>query len=446
MKFTEEDQESALSANYTIRLVENWPELSSKEKVDLFNSLPHGEAEELFYSLSAEDQWELLALLAPYERRHWLRSLPPDDLADLVQAAPEDQKYDILRSLDDKRSGEVMALLAYAEDEAGGLMTPLFLRLKPDMTMEQAIHYLRLQVNSPVGGSGYAYVLDPDQVLVGVISLKELLLAPKTARIQDIMSTKLTMLTETIDQEDVGRIFAESGLHALPVVDHDGRMKGVVTIDDAVEAVAEEATEDIQKMGGMEALEHPYLKVSFFEMIRKRIGWLAILFVGETLTASAMSYYEEHISKVVALALFIPLIISSGGNSGSQASTLIIRALALKEIRLKDWKMVFLRELASGLTFGLVLSLICLLRIVFWPSAQTIYGDHYLLIGIVVSLSVAGVVIWGTVTGAMLPFILRGVGLDPASASTPFVATLVDVTGVTIYFSIAALILGGSLL
>jgi magnesium transporter len=233
---------------------------------------------------------------------------------------------------------------------------------------------------------------------------------------------------------------------ALPVVDDQGTMKGIVTIDDIVTVVEEEATEDIQKLGGLEALDAPYFSTSFIEMIKKRAGWLVILFFGETFTASAMSHYEGAITKAVVLAVFIPLIISSGGNSGSQASTLIIRAMALGQIKLKDWWRVFFKEIVTGMMLGLFLGALGLLKILFWPNTQSVYGEFYQLIGLTVGISLVGVVLLGSVTGSMLPFILKRFNLDPATASAPFVATLVDVSGLVIYFTVASIILKGSLL
>ena len=233
---------------------------------------------------------------------------------------------------------------------------------------------------------------------------------------------------------------------AVPVVDAEGRIKGIVTVDDIVDVVREEATEDIQKIGGTEALDAPYLDVGCVEMLRKRAGWLTVLFVGELLTATAMAYYEDRIARAVVLALFIPLIISSGGNAGSQATTLVIRAMGMGEVRLRDWWRVFRREFGTGLALGVILGAIGLLRVLLWPARDELYGEHYLLIGYTLSLSLVGVVLWGALAGSMLPFLLRRLGFDPASASAPFVATLVDVTGLVIYFSVATALLTGTVL
>jgi magnesium transporter len=260
------------------------------------------------------------------------------------------------------------------------------------------------------------------------------------------MRTQVTTIPEQMDQEAVSHLFAQSHMVAIPVVDENGRMKGIVTVDDVVDVVQEEATEDMQKAGAVEVLDAPYLQVGLGRMIRKRVGWLSVLFLSEMLTASAMGYFEKEIARAVVLALFVPLIISSGGNSGSQASTLVIRAMALGEVRLRDWWRVIRREFVAGLVLGLVLGCIGFLRIVSWEAVFHTYGTHYLGVAATVAASLIGVVLWGSLAGSMLPFILRRLGFDPASASAPFVATLVDVSGLVIYFTVAALILRGTLL
>jgi magnesium transporter len=292
----------------------------------------------------------------------------------------------------------------------------------------------------------YAYALDSQQRLLGVVSLRELFQAQPSKLVRDVMRTELITVHEEMDQEAVSRLFSSHNLAAIPVVDSQGRMKGIVTIDDIVDVVEEEATEDIQKVGGMEALEAPYLETKLGSMIKKRVGWLTVLFLGELLTASAMAFFEDEIAKAVMLALFVPLIVSSGGNSGSQASTLIIRAMALGEIQFRDVPRVLKREIASGLALGLTLGVLGFSRIVIWHWIADAYGDHYVLIGLTVGFSLIGVVLAGTLFGSMLPFALRKLGADPASASAPFVATLVDVVGLLMYFGTAVALLSGTLL
>jgi len=276
------------------------------------------------------------------------------------------------------------------------------------------------------------------------VSLRLLFTSRPEKQVQEIMAKGKDLVTipDTMDQEEITRIFSKKEHVALPVVDREGRMQGIVTIDDVVKVVEEETTEDFQKIGGMEALDAPYFKISFTEMIRKRAGWLLALFIGEMFTATAMGYYKTEIERAVVLTMFLPLIISSGGNSGSQATTLIIRAMALGDVRLRDWWRVCFKEIASGLVLGLILGAVGLVRIFFWPWRESMYGPNYGLISITVSISLIGVVLWGTLIGSMLPFLLRKIGFDPAAASAPFVATLVDVTGLVIYFSVASAVLG----
>lgn len=427
-------------------LLAAWPALSPADRQSAFQNLSRPEAEDLFLSLPTRHQAEILLSLPPAERRSWIRLLPPDDAADLIQEVPPEEREGFLALLDDATRQQVSGLLAYAEDAAGGLMNPHYARLRPEMTVSEAIAYLRKYAAEHRDTTYYAYVLDENQKLLGVLSFRELFAAGPNQRVADCMRTDLVTVREDQDQEEVSRLFAQHHFLALPVVDQEGRMKGVVTIDDIVDVVQEEATEDIQKIGGSEALDLPYFATDFLTLVRKRGAWLTALFLGEMLTATAMGHFEEEIARAVVLALFVPLIISSGGNSGSQASTLIIRAMALGEVRLRDWWRVIRRELASGLALGSLLALIGVLRISIWQWAFGLYGEHWQLVAVTVGFALIGVVTWGTIVGSMLPFILRRLGFDPASASAPFVATLVDVTGLIIYFTIASVVLRGTLL
>jgi len=424
---------------------EEWRQLSLEQRLAAFRALDAGEEDDFFLGLDARDQAELILALPENERRLWIRLLAPDDAADVVQVAPPSDREYLLSQLDPSTRREVNALLAYAEDEAGGLMNPRFARLRPEMTVDEAIAYLRRQA-STVETIYYAYAVDNEQRLLGVVTFRDLFSSERSKTVQDVMRTKFISATEDMDQEEVARLFEDHALLAIPVVDSAGRMKGIVTVDDIVDVVEEEASEDIQRVGGMEALDAPYMKTGFWLLVRKRAGWLSILFVGEMLTATAMSYYEHQIARAVVLAVFIPLIISSGGNSGSQATTLVIRAMALGEVRLRDWFRVVRREISAGLVLGTILAAIGLTRILLWQAVSGTYGPHYLRLGLTVSFSLLGVVLFGTIAGSMLPFLLRRVGLDPASASAPFVATLVDVTGLIIYFTVASAVLRGTLL
>ncbi|HVF62118.1 MAG TPA: magnesium transporter [Thermoanaerobaculia bacterium] len=427
-------------------LEDAWRVLSLEDRVEGFEILPPAEAEEFLRALDARDIAELMAALPPGRRRLWMRFLEPDDAADVLQAAEPELREELLAVLDEPTRKEVRALAAYAEDEAGGLMNPRYARVRPEMTTDEAIGYLRRQSRERVETIYYVYVLDAQQHLLGVVSLRELFSAPGDARMHDLLHADLVTITEETDQEEVSQLLAKHDLLALPVVDHEGRMKGIVTFDDVADVVVEEATEDIQKLGGSAALTEPYLEAGLGKMVSKRAGWLSALFLGEMLTTSAMASFEGEIAKAVVLALFVPLIISSGGNSGSQASTLIVRALALGEVRLRDWWRVIRREVVAGVCLGSILGVIGFARVVLWDAAFHAYGGHGTALALTVAVSLLGVVLWGTLVGSMLPLVLDRLGFDPASASAPFVATLVDVTGLLIYFTAASLLLKGSLL
>jgi magnesium transporter len=421
-----------------------WPELPEVERTTRFSQLSRQESVDFFRELPAADQVSLLSQLPPAERRLWSRELPPDDAADCLQAAASPLRDEILGYLDEPTRREVVALLAYGEDEAGGLMNPRYARLRPDMRIDEAFAYLRRQALERTGTLYYAYVLDARQRLIGVISVRELLAAPPDRTVAEVMRRDVISVSDQTDQEEVGRLLARHDLVAIPVVDGEGRVEGVISVDDVLDVVREEATEDIHRLGGTQPLDEPYLRTPLASMIVRRGGWLSALFLGEMLTASAMSRYQDDIARSVALALFVPLIISSGGNSGSQATTLVIRAMAVGEVRLRHWWRVLSREATVGLALGLLLAAFGLARILAWQGAFGSYGDQALPLATIVAASLVGVVLWGSVSGAMLPFVLRRIGLDPASASAPLVATVVDVTGIILYFSVARAVLAGA--
>jgi magnesium transporter len=393
--------------------------------------------------MSARHPIELVLALPDEERRSWLRSLAPDDAADLIQGAPKPERPSLIEALDPWPRAEVQALLAYKEDEAGGLMSPRFARLRPDMTIDEAIAYLRRQAGQ-VETVYDAYVLNEDQRLLGVVSLRDLLSAPRDQVVRHVMRTSFQSVSEQDRQEAVSKLIADHRLLAIPVVNRKGIMQGIVTIDDAMQVQRVAADEQLQRVGGMEALDGPYLATSFGRMLRKRAGWLSALFLGEMLTATAMGFFEQEIARAVVLALFIPLIISSGGNSGSQAATLLIRAMALGEVQFRDVWQVLRRELAAGLGLGAVLCVIGVLRILVWHGVWGSYGEQFGRVALTVGVSLIGVVVWGTLAGSMLPIFLRFCRIDPASASAPAVATLVDVSGLIIYFSVAKVFFLGS--
>lgn len=325
-------------------------------------------------------------------------------------------------------------------------MTPEYISLSPQMTATEALEHIR-KVGRDKETLNVVYIVDDHGKLVEDLRLGSLVLADPSLRVTQIADPALVSVLATQDREEVLKLFEKYDRVALPVTDADGHMLGIVTVDDMLDVSESEATEDIQKIGGMEALDAPYMQVGIRAMIRKRGGWLSALFLGEMLTATAMTYFQNEIARAVVLALFVPLIISSGGNSGSQAASLIIRALALQELKLRDWFRVLRREVFSGVVLGALLGIIGFVRIILWQHLRlTDYGQHYLLVAFTVWASLIGVVLFGTLAGSMLPFMLRSVGLDPATSSAPLVATLVDVTGLCIYFSVALIILRGTLL
>lgn len=446
LDFIEESESSAVDENSADYLRLYWSQLPQARSHDAFFKLSRTDAEEVFLGLTAQDQYPLIKECTSLEKRSWIRLLAPDDAADLIQEEDADLREDWLSLLDPQTKREVGVLLAYAEDNAGGIMSSRFLRLRPQMNVDEAISYIRLQAKTQVETIYYAYVLTTDQKLLGVVSFRELFSATPQKKVEEIMHTDIIRVPVDMDQEHIGQIFSKHNLMALPVVDTDEKMIGIVTFDDVAEVIQEEATEDIHKIAGMESLDAPYLQIGFSDMLKKRAGWLVVLLVGEMFTATALGYYEDEMKRAVVLSMFLPLIISSGGNSGSQASTLVIRAMALGEVRLKDWWRVLIREISTGLCLGAILGLISLARIYFWPWREQMYGQHYQYIAYTVGASVIGVVLWGTISGSMLPFILRKFKLDPASASAPAVATIVDVTGLIIYFSVATIILKGIML
>jgi magnesium transporter len=423
-----------------------WPVLSPDERVAGFELLDREQATEFFLERTARGQAQIIQNLPPGERRLWVRLLPPDDAADVLQEIPAEERGPLLDLLDPVARREVSALLAYAEDDAGGLMSPRFARVRPELTVDEALAYVRRQMREKLAISYYAYVLDQEQRLQGVLSVRELFAAEPTKTVREIMHTDFISVPADMDQEAVARVIAREDLAAVPVLDTGGHMQGVITVDDIVDVVQEEATEDIQKIGGQAALDSPYLQTSVVTMVRKRAGWLVLLLMGEMLTVSALNDFEAELAAAVVLSLFIPVIISSGGNSGSQATTLVIRAMALGEVQLRDWWRIVRREAFTGLILGSILAGIGLARILIWQAAFDEYGEHTTLMAATVSISLLGVVIWGSLVGSMMPLLLRRAGFDPASASAPMIATLVDVTGLLIYFSVARALLSGTLL
>lgn len=401
---------------------------------------------EFFSYLSDSTQRELLRGTSPEQLTKLISEMRPDDRTRLLEDLPAGVSHALLGRLPSSEVKTSLALLGYPEDTAGRRMTPDFAAISPGTTVAEALEEIR-RTGRGKETLNVVYIVDSTGRLVEDVRLGSLVLADPEAQVMDLPDPGLVSLLDTTPVEEVLQAFEKYDRVALPVVDEQQRMLGIITIDDVLDVASEESTKDIQQMGGMEALDMPYAETGFWSMVQKRGGWLAALFLGEMLTATAMGHYEEEIAKAVVLALFVPLIISSGGNSGSQAASLIIRALALRELELKDWLQVCRREMLSGLALGAGLGIIGFLRILAWQNLGFYnYGPHYLLVGLAVGMSLTGVVLFGTLTGSMLPFLLRRLGFDPATSSAPFVATLVDVTGLVIYFQVAWWVLKGTIL
>jgi magnesium transporter len=421
-------------------------EVPDQDDAAVFRLLPRQQAARVFAHLPPDHQEGLLRTLTHDQMRDVLRDMTPDDQARLLEELPAEVTCRILESLPPDELKAARDLLGYPPHAAGRFMTPRYVALRPDMSARAALDHLR-RAGPDHETLAVLYVVDQDRKLLKELRLGTLVLADPDARVIDIPDRPLVFIPAAADREEAVRLFRRYDRAALPVTDADGRMLGIITADDVLDVAEREATEDMQKAGGMEALDGPYLSVGFGRMLKKRGGWLSVLFLGEMLTATAMGYFEGEIEKAVVLAMFVPLIISSGGNSGSQASTLVVRSLALAEVRLGDWWLVLGREVRSGLALGAWLGFIGFLRVTAWHYLGLFdYGPHHLLVGLTVWLSLIGVVTFGSVSGSMLPFVLRRLGFDPATSSAPFVATLVDVTGLVIYFTVAALVLTGTVL
>ena len=426
-------------------------DLPEDEQVIIFRVLPHALAADVFEYLDFDAQQKLLHAMAHEQVAAILNEMSPDDRTAFLEELPSAAARQLIRLLTPEERRIAQSLLGYPEDSVGRLMTPDFIAVKEDWTVQQVLDYIR-EHGRDSETLNVIYVVDERGKVIDDIRMREFLLRPLGSAVRDMMEKVFVTLSATDSQQDALNVFRKYDRTALPVVDSSGVLVGIVTIDDMLDVAEAEATEDIQKFGGMEALDEPYMRIPLWRMVRKRAGWLVILFLGETLTATAMANYQAELAKALVLALFLPLIISSGGNSGSQASTLMIRAMALGEVTLRDWWQVMRRELQAGLFLGAILGAIGVARVGAWAIVgeqylhQQPYGAHWPLVALTVGIALVGVVLWGTLSGSMLPFILRRVGADPAASSAPFVATLVDVTGLIIYFSIALVIMRGVML
>jgi magnesium transporter len=426
-------------------LAELFEPLSSEEEAVLFRLLPRELAAKVFSYLSSNCQDEMLKAMAHEEVAAMFNAMPPDDRTSFLEELPAKVIQQMLNLLSPQERAIASQLLGYDEDSVGRLMTPDFVRIRQHWTISHALdHIRRYGVDSET--MSMVYVIDDDGKLIDDLRIRQILLSSPESAVSDLMDSRFVSMKATDHRELAVTEFKESDLIALPVTDSEGILLGIITIDDILHVAEEEATEDIQKIGGSEALDEPYMKIGLLTLVRKRATWLIILFLSEMLTATAMSRFQDEIAKAVVLSIFVPLVISSGGNSGSQASTLIIRAMALGEVKLRDWWRVMRREVISGLSLGSILGAIGFCRITIWAIFFHAYGEYWPLLALTVSLALIGIVLWGTLMGSMLPLLLRRIKIDPATSSAPFVATLVDVSGLTIYFSVAALILHGTLL
>ena len=415
-------------------------------KLMLFDTLPEPLAMKAFKVLPTKTRKLIIHGLHHEKMARLLNEMPDDDRTNFLKGLPGQVVTELVKTLDDQNRNITLALLGYPEGSVGRLMTPHYIAVQQDWTVQQVFDFIRRDgKNSET--VNVIYVVDEHGVLIDDIRMREFLFVDPSVKVFDVMDWKYLELKVSDKETEAITVFRKNNRFALPVTDEKGILLGIVTIDDVLRLAEREDTKEMQQMGGSEALDEPYTQISFPSLIKKRAIWLIILFFGEMLTATAMGYFEGEISKAVVLALFIPLIISSGGNSGSQASSLIIRAMALGEIQFKDWWRVMRRELSSGLTLGAILGLVGFLRIVIWQKCGFYnYGEHWLLIASTIFFSLIGVVLWGTLSGSMLPIILKKLGADPAASSAPFVATLVDVTGLVIYFSVASIIIRGTML
>lgn len=398
-----------------------------------------------FTYLAHDAQLRILKVLSQENAAALLNALPPDDRTAFLNELPLDLAMQMLGMLTPDERHVAQALLAYPEHSVGRMMTLDYIAVQPDWTVGQSLTYIR-EHGYDRETLNIVFVVDEAGHLIDDIRVRRLLLSPLDRPMRELLDGNYTMLAPADDREKALTLFKKFDRVALPVVDEARKLIGIVTVDDMLDVAEAEATEDIQKLGGSEALDEPYTTIALSRMVKKRASWLVVLFLGEMLTATAMSYFEDEIAKAVVLALFVPLVISSGGNAGSQAATLVIRALALGEFKLRDWWRVMRRELAAGSLLGLILGAIGFLRIAIWAQFTNIYGPHWPKVATTVGVALVGIVLWGSLMGSMLPLGLKRLGLDPATSSAPFVATLVDVTGLIIYFSVAFLVLRGTLL
>ncbi len=452
-----ESFEALISRENPLEIREFLNDQNISDVAELINEYPQFEARiianmsihraaSVFKILDISQQKDIVKELPSAKTAELLNELPADDRTDFLEELPKAAIRDLIKLLDPEERKITLSLLGYPEDSVGRLMTPDYVYVYGEDTIAEVFDTLRKHGRNSET-IDVVYVIDETGLLIDDLRIRDIILAGTEKKVSEIIDGRVVSLNVNDDQENASQVFKMNNRVALPVVDENNILLGIVTIDDMLWVANEEFSEDMQKMGGTEALDEPYLDMPLMKLFRKRIGWLVVLFLGEMLTATAMGFFEDEIAKAIVLALFVPLIISSGGNSGSQASTLIIQAMAVGEITVEDWWRVLRRELTSGLLLGMVLGLIGFIRVAVWHSIiPNIYGAHWLMIAFTVGFSLIGVILWGTLSGSMLPLLLKKLGADPAVSSAPFVATMVDVTGLIIYFSFAYLFLQGLLL
>jgi magnesium transporter len=427
-------------------IAEQLVELDTKDRNLSFLMLSGEKKAEVFPYFDLEVQQEIIKSMGDKELAEILNNIDPDDRTAFFESFPDDLIKHSINLLNEEEREIALNLIGYKEDCIARLMTPHYIQTKREKTVGDVIEHIK-KYGKKAETLNFVYVIDDNNKLIDDLKIGQLLMSDSRTRIADLMDNDFVAITTTTPMEKALDIFEKYDRSALPIISEKGILVGIVTFDDILDKIKERDTEDIQKFGGVEGLDLSYVNTSLLELVKKRAGWLVVLFIGEMLTASAMGYFDDEIQKAVVLALFVPLIISSGGNTGSQAASLIIRAMALRELELKDWWYVMRKEILSGLLLGGILAAIGFLRILIWQKTGIYnYGEYWFAVAISVSVSLIFIVIWGTLSGSLIPFLLRRIGLDPATASAPFVATLVDVTGLIIYFSIAAIFLSGKLL
>jgi len=427
-------------------IAEQLTELDVKSRNIAFYTLPHQTKIDVFSYFDSSIQQEIVKSLTDKDLADVLNNLDPDDRTELLENFPDELIKHSINLLNPEERSIALNLIGYKEDSIARLMTPNYVQVKEHYTVKEVLAHIK-KYGKKAETLNYIFIVDGKNRLIDDLKIGEILLADKHTTMGELMDHNFVSIKTTSPIEEALEVFDKYDRAAIPIITENDVLVGIVTFDDILDQVKMRDTEDIQKFGGMEELDVSYTKTPIVELIKKRAGWLVILFVGEMFTASAMSYYDEEIAKAVVLALFVPLIISSGGNSGSQAASLIIRAMALGELKIKDWWYVMKKEFTSGLILGGILGSVGFIRIAIWQQLGFYdYGEYWFSIGLTVALSLIIIVLWGTLSGSLVPFILRKIGFDPATASSPFVATLVDVSGLIIYFSISAAILSGKLL